>query len=76
MSPAVLTLLILAVSIVLFVFEVFPMGVTALLTAVVLFLFGIIDATALFAQLVNSNTLLVAAMWRSSPPVWRRRPVI
>ena len=38
------------------------MGVTALLTAVVLFLFGIIDATALFAQLVNSNTLLVAAM--------------
>lgn len=62
MSPAVLTLLILAVSIVLFVFEVFPMGVTALLTAVVLFLFGIIDATALFAQLVNSNTLLVAAM--------------
>lgn len=56
MSPAVLTLLILAVSIVLFVFEVFPMGVTALLTAVVLFLFGIIDATALFAQLVNSTT--------------------
>lgn len=62
MSQAVLTLIITVGVILLFVFEVFPLGVTAFLTAALLFLFGIIDANTMFAQLVNGNTLLIAGM--------------
>ena len=62
MSQAVLTLIIAVGVILLFVFEVFPLGVTASLTAALLFLFDIIDANTMFAQLVNGNTLLIAGM--------------
>lgn len=62
MSSAVLVLIIMITVILLFVFEVFPLRVTAFLTAAVLYLLGIIDAKTLFGQLVNNNTLLIASM--------------
>lgn len=62
MSPAILTLLILLGSCILFVTELLPMGVTAFLTAVVLYLTGIIDAATLFGKLNDSNIILIIAM--------------
>lgn len=62
MSPAVLTLLILVISCVLFVTELLPMGVTAFLTALSLYFTGVINATELFAKLADSNVILIVAM--------------
>ena len=62
MSQATLTLLILVVAVVLFVSNLLPMGLTAFLVALTLYFTGIIDKTALFGQLVNSNVVLIAAM--------------
>lgn len=62
MSPAILTLLILVAAVILFVSELLPMGLTALLVALSLYFTGIIDASTLFGQLNNSNVILIVAM--------------
>ncbi|WP_349687741.1 SLC13 family permease [Acidaminococcus sp. DS4831] len=62
MNQAVFVIVIMIVTILLFVFEVFPLGITAFLTATVLYMFGIIDEKMFFEQLVNKNTLLIAGM--------------
>ena len=62
MTQATLVLMVMIGSILLFVFEVFPLGITAFLTAAVLYLMGAIDAKTFFGQLANNNTLLIAGM--------------
>jgi anion transporter len=62
MSPAVITIIILIIAMVIFVTEKLPMGVTALLVSVALYVFNIIDQKALFGSLINSNVILILAM--------------
>jgi anion transporter len=62
MDAAVLTLIILGVSLILFVSEVLPMGITAFLVSLTLYLSHIIDAKTLFGSLANTNVVIVVAM--------------
>lgn len=62
MTPAIITLIILAVAVFFFVTEKLPMGITAFLTTLALYFFGIINAKVAFAQLANSNIVLICAM--------------
>lgn len=62
MSDMTITLIIFVIAIVLFVTEKIPMGVTAITTAVALYLFGIIDSDTLYGSLLNPNIILILAM--------------
>lgn len=62
MSPAVITLIILAVAIVLFVIDRLPMGLVAFSVPLALYFCGVIEAKDIFSSLVNSNVLLILGM--------------
>lgn len=63
MTPATITLLILAGAAVLFVTEIIPLAVTAMSVAVMLFLTGVLDAKAAFSGLMDNNVILFAGMF-------------
>lgn len=63
MSPAIITLIILLVALVLFVTEKIPMGLTAFLVSFALYAFGVIDVKNMFSEVVNTNVILVCAMF-------------
>jgi anion transporter len=62
MSPAILTLIILVIAVILFVSDIFPMGLVAIAVPITLFFAGIIDAKEIFSSVVNSNVILIVAM--------------
>lgn len=63
MSPeAIITLIILAAAVVLFVSDKLPMGLVAFMVPMALFFTGIIEAEEIFASVVNSNVILILAM--------------
>lgn len=63
MSPAVVTLIILALAVVLFVFEVFPAEYTAMGILILLILTGVLTPQEAFAGFTDSSILLIAAMF-------------
>ena len=63
MSPAVITLLLLAFAVVMFVWEKIPLAVTSMIVCLSLVLFGVLDAKDAFAGFVNSNVILFVAMF-------------
>lgn len=63
MTPATITLLILAGAAVLFVTEVIPLAMTAMSVAVMLFLTGVLDVKAAFSGLMDNNVILFAGMF-------------
>lgn len=62
MSQATITLIVLAVSIVLFVIDILPMGLVAFCVPVALYFLGIIEVGDIFTDVVNSNVILIIAM--------------
>ena len=62
MSPANITLLIFAISVVLFVADVLPMGLLVFSVPVALYFTGVIEANAVFAPLIGQSIVLVVAM--------------
>ncbi len=63
MTPAVITLIILAVAAVLFITEIIPLAVTAMAVAVTLALTGVLTVSEAFAGLTNENVILFAGMF-------------
>jgi len=63
MTPATITLLILAGAAVMFVLEIIPLAVTAMSVAIALILTGVMDAESVFSYLSNSNCILFAGMF-------------
>ena len=63
MSPAIITLIILAVAAILFVTDKIPCALTAMLVATSLTLFGIMKPADAFAGFANSNVILFGAMF-------------
>jgi len=63
LSPAIITLLVLAGAAVLFVSEAIPIAVTALSVEIILYLTGVIDAKTAFSGLMNETTILFAGMF-------------
>lgn len=63
MTPATITLIILAVAAVLFITEIIPLAVTAMSVAVALALTKILPYTDVFAYLGNKNVVLFAGMF-------------
>ena len=62
MSPAIITLIVLVVAIVLFVTDKLPMGLVAFIVPLSLYFLGIIEAKDIFASIVNANVILIVAM--------------
>ncbi len=62
MSDMTITIIIFLVAMVLFVTEKLPIATTAIVTALSLYLFGIIEANTVFKSLINSNIILILAM--------------
>ncbi len=62
-SPAVITLLVLAVMAVLFITEAIPLAVTAMSGALALGIFGVITPAQVFSGLSNSTVVLFAGMF-------------
>ena len=63
MSPATITLLILAGAAILFITEIIPLAVTAMSVAVILFLTGVLDVKAAMSGLMDNNVILFAGMF-------------
>ncbi len=63
MSPAVITLLVLAIVAILFVTEAIPLALTALGGAIALGILGIIPMNKVFSGLSNSTVVLFAGMF-------------
>jgi len=63
MTPAVITLIILAVAAVLFITEIIPLAITAMAVAVTLALAGVLTVKEAFAGLTNENVILFAGMF-------------
>ncbi len=63
MTPAVKTLIVLAIMALLFVTEIIPLAVTSISGAIVLGLLGIIPAKMVFSGLSNSTVVLFAGMF-------------
>lgn len=63
MSPAIITLLILLLAAVLFLTEKLPVAVTALLTTMLLYITGIIDAATAFSGFTNNVVILITGMF-------------
>ena len=63
MSPTTITLLFLAFAIVSFILEKIPLGLTATICALGLTVTGVLDASTIFAQYVNSNVILCVGMF-------------
>lgn len=62
MSPAIITLLILVVAIIIFISDRLPMGLVAFMVPMVLYFFGVIGVKDIFASIVNENVILIIAM--------------
>lgn len=62
MSPAIITLLILVVAIIIFISDRLPMGLVAFMVPMALYFFGIIGVKDIFASIVNENVILIIAM--------------
>lgn len=63
MDPAVVTLCVLAVAAFLFATELIPLAITAMGSAVVLGLLGVLQTSQVFAGLSNSTVVLFAGMF-------------
>ena len=63
MSQTTITLLFLAFTIISFMLEKIPLGLTATICALGLTLTGVLDASITFAQYVNSNVILCVGMF-------------
>ena len=63
MSQTTITLLFLAFTIISFILEKIPLGLTATICALGLTLTGVLDASTTFAQYVNSNVILCIGMF-------------
>lgn len=63
MSSATITLLILLIAAILFVTEVIPVAMTALLATTLLYLAGIIDAETVFSGFTNNVVILITGMF-------------
>lgn len=63
MSQTTITLLFLAFTIISFILEKIPLGLTASICAIGLTLAGVVDATTTFSQYVNSNVILCVGMF-------------
>lgn len=62
MSPAIITLLILDVAIIIFISDRLPMGLVAFMVPMALYFFGVIGVKDIFASIVNENVILIIAM--------------
>lgn len=62
MSPAIITLLILFVAIIIFISDRLPMGLVAFMVPMALYFFGVIGVKDIFASIVNENVILIIAM--------------
>ncbi len=62
MSPAIITLLILVVAIIIFISDLLPMGLVAFMVPMALYFFGVIGVKDIFASIVNENVILIIAM--------------
>ncbi|HBS7654842.1 SLC13/DASS family transporter [Klebsiella pneumoniae] len=62
MSPAIITLLILVVAIIIFISDRLPMGLVAFMVPMALYFFGVIGVKDIFATIVNENVILIIAM--------------
>lgn len=63
MSPAIITLLILLLAAVLFLTEKLPVAVTALLSALLLYITGVVDAETIFSGFTNNVVILITGMF-------------
>ncbi|MFD2830556.1 SLC13 family permease [Corticicoccus populi] len=63
MSPAVITLLILLLAAILFLTEKLPVAVTALLSALLLYITGVVDAETIFSGFTNNVVILITGMF-------------
>ena len=63
MSQTTITLLFLMFTIISFILERIPLGLTATICALGLMLTGVLDATTTFSQYVNSNVILCVGMF-------------
>ena len=63
MSQTTITLLFLTFTIISFILEKIPLGLTATICAIGLTLTGVLDASTTFAQYVNSNVILCVGMF-------------
>ena len=63
MSQTTITLLFLVFTIISFILEKIPLGLTASICAIGLTLTGVVDATTTFSQYVNSNVILCVGMF-------------
>ena len=63
MSQTTITLLFLTFTIISFILEKIPLGLTATICALGLMLTGVLDATTTFSQYVNSNVILCVGMF-------------
>lgn len=63
MSQITITLLFLAFAIISFILEKIPLGLTATICALGLTLTGVLDASTIFSQYVNSNVILCVGMF-------------
>lgn len=63
MTQTTITLLFLAFTIISFILEKIPLGLTATICALGLTLTGVLDPTTTFAQYVNSNVILCVGMF-------------
>ena len=62
MSPAIITLLILVVAIIIFISDRLPMGLVAFMVPMALYFFGVIGVKDIFASIVNENVILIIAI--------------
>ncbi|HDU2781946.1 TPA: SLC13/DASS family transporter [Klebsiella pneumoniae] len=62
MSPAIITLLILVVAIIIFISDRLPMGLVAFMVPMALYFSGVIGVKDIFASIVNENVILIIAM--------------
>ena len=62
MSPAVITLIILVVAVVLFIIDKLPMGLVAFMVPLALYFTGVITAKDIFESVINQNVVLIVGM--------------
>ena len=63
MSQQTITLLFLVFTIISFILEKIPLGLTASICAIGLTLTGVVDVSTTFSQYVNSNVILCVGMF-------------
>lgn len=71
MSAMVICLIIFVVSLILYASNIFPMGVTAILSLMALMFTNCLDGTAALAQFSNTNVILIASMFLMSSAIGR-----